>query len=90
MNQTDIWSFFALVNLVSYAYALKEHLLPFREMLKKGAAFYWDSHLQSLFKKCRSHIADQVVQGIQTFSATRYTCLTTDWSSNRSTAPAPT
>jgi len=34
-NSTDIRSFFALLDQVAYAYSVKEHLLPFRDLLKK-------------------------------------------------------
>ena len=47
---TDMRSFFALVEQVAPYYAVKPHLAPFRELLKKGNEWYWDSVLQRLFQ----------------------------------------
>ena len=42
-NITDIRSWFGLVNQVSYAFSM-----TFRQLLKQGAPFHWDNHLNSL------------------------------------------
>jgi len=78
-NSTDIRSFFALLDQVAYAYSVKEHLLTFRDLLKKETKFYWDENLQKLFDDCKSHIAEQVERGIRSFDHRRVTCLATDW-----------
>ena len=62
-NITDMRSYFTLVNQVSPYYAVQQKLLPFRELLKKNARFYWDEVLQKLFEETREVIANEVVRG---------------------------
>ena len=43
-NITDMRSFMAMCEQVSYAAKIKEELLPFRDQLKKDSKnFFWDS-----------------------------------------------
>ena len=41
----DMRSFFAIVEQVAPYYAVKQHLAPFRDLLKKNRKFYWDNNL---------------------------------------------
>ena len=77
---TDMRSFYAMVEQVSYCAPVKEELTVFREHLKKGSTFYWDEQLDKLFKKCRKNIAEAVVNGIKTFDLEKPTTIESDWS----------
>ena len=57
INITDMRSFMALVNQVSPYYAVQPHLQPFRELLKKGSIWYWDTNLSKLFEETQAHIS---------------------------------
>ena len=66
---TDMHSFFALCEQVSYAYTIKEQLKPFCEIVKtKDKKFFWDEQLSKLFIKTRNDIADKVCEGIMSFN----------------------
>ena len=80
MNITDMRSFMALVNQVAPYYAVQPHLLPFRELLKKGSIWYWDNNLTNIFEETKAHIADNIVEGITRFDLGRWTAVMTDWS----------
>ena len=67
VNITDMRSFMALVNQVAPYYAVQPHLLPFRELLKKGSIWYWDNNLTNIFEKTKAHIADSIIDGITRF-----------------------
>ena len=79
-NITDIRSWFGVVNQVSYTFSMAEKMLPFRELLKPGTPFYWDAHLESLFKESKAIIISEIEKGVQIFDKSRPTCLATDWS----------
>ena len=79
-NLTDIRSFFTLVEQVAPFYAVKPHLLPFRELLKKNSRWYWDDTLQRLFMEAKETITAKVVEGLTRFQLDRDTGLITDWS----------
>ena len=79
-NLTDIRSFFALVEQVAPFYAVKPHLLPFRELLKTNSRWYWDETLQQLFEEAKKTITTRVVEGLTRFQLNRETGLITDWS----------
>ena len=82
-NVTGIRSWFGLVNQVAYAFAQSAAMAPFRELLKeKGTRFFWDDNLDSLFKKSKEIIVEQVREGVKSFELHRATCLSTDWSKN--------
>ena len=80
VNITDMRSFMALVNQVAPYYAVQPHLLPFRELLKKGSIWYWDNNLTNIFEMTKGHIADSIVDGITRFNLGRWTAVMTDWS----------
>ena len=79
-NITDIRSWFGLVNQVSYAFSMAERLQPFRQLIKPGTPFRWDSHLESLFQETKTVIVSEIEEGVRIFDKSKPTCLATDWS----------
>ena len=79
-NISDMRSFFALVEQVAPFHAVKPHLAPFRELLKKNRKFYWDENLQKLFEEAKATIAKNVTDGLSRFETNRHTALLSDWS----------
>ena len=78
-NITDMRSYFALVSQVAHFYSTTPELQPFRDLLKKTTAFYWDGVLQRLFEESKNRIADMVLEGITRFQVGKWTALMTDW-----------
>ena len=78
-NLTDLRSFMALVNQVSVFYASQPKLVPFRDLLKKNAKWYWDEQLEHLFQETKERIASEIERGIELFDPIRPTALLTDW-----------
>ena len=71
-NLTDMRSFFALCEQVSYAYTIKEQLKPFCELVKtEDKKIYWDEQLSKLFITTRNDIADKVHEGIMSFDSSK-------------------
>lgn len=79
-NITDIRSWFGLLNQVSYAFCMADRMLPFRELLKPGKPFYWDSQLQDIFDESKHTIVREIERGVRIFDKSKPTCLATDWS----------
>ena len=79
-NVTDIRSWFGLVNQVAYAFAVADHMQPFRELLKSDQPFAWTEHFDYLFRKSKVVIIDQIKHGVEIFDQIRPTCIATDWS----------
>ena len=79
-NVTDIRSWFGLVNQVSYAFASAERMQPFRDLLKPGKQFDWNTKLDQLFNESKEIIIAEILEGVQIFDKSRPTCLATDWS----------
>jgi len=79
-NITDMRSWFGLVNQVSYAFSMTDHMLPFRNFLKPGTTFCWNDTLTQLFEESKRVIIDEIRSGVQIFDKDRPTCLATDWS----------
>ena len=77
---TGVRSWFGLINQASYAFSMTSVMLPFRELLKPGRPFYWDSQLEILFQQSKEVILDGIKKGVRCFEAGRTTCLSTDWS----------
>ncbi|MEL6802917.1 MAG: DDE-type integrase/transposase/recombinase, partial [Bacteroidota bacterium] len=77
---TDARSWFGLINQVAWAHFDSATMTPFRELIKPNTPFYWDSNLESSFKKSKEHIINLVKHGVQTFDTSKPTCLLTDWS----------
>jgi hypothetical protein len=80
---TDVRSWFGLINQVSYAFAATERLLPFRQLLKPETPFKWDSALDQIFEESKLVIINEINEGIRIFDRSKPTCLATDWSRNR-------
>ena len=71
---TDMRSFFALCEPVSYAYTIEEQMKPFCKLVKtKENFFYCDEHLSRLFVNTRNNIADKVCEGIMSYDMSRVT-----------------
>ena len=79
-NLTDIRSWFGLVNQVAYAFAAADRMQPFRNLLKSGAEFTWDSTMEQLFEESKQTIIAEIEEGVCIFDKSKPTCLTTDWS----------
>ena len=79
-NVTDMRSFFSLVEQVAPYFAVKPNLAPFRELLKKGTEWYWDSALQGIFLEAKEVISKEVIVGISRFDPERETTLVSDYS----------
>ena len=77
---TGARSWFGLVNQVAYAFSMAEEMLPYRDLLKRGAKWYWDDTLNNLFEKSKRVIVKLVEKGVCSFQIGRPTCLATDWS----------
>ena len=81
-NDTDVRSWFGLVNQVSYAFSMTEKMLPFRELLKPSVTFVWTDALKRAFDESKAVIASKIEEGIRIFDPSKPTCLATDWSKN--------
>ena len=79
INRTDMRSFMALAQQVSYATAVAPRLLPFRELLKDSVPWYWDRKMDEVFTNTKKLLADKVEEGIKSFDPARVTALLTDW-----------
>ena len=77
---TGARSWFGLVNQTSWAYAISDIMLPFRELVKRNSKFQWNETLQQLFDQSKVKLLKAVTDGIQAFNATRPTCIQCDWS----------
>ena len=77
---TGVRSWFGVVNQVAYAFSMNDIMHPFRELLKPGTKFYWDSELQEIFNKSKLEICNLVKDGIKLFDPERKTAILTDWS----------
>ena len=79
-NLTDTRSWFGLINQISYAYAITDRMLPFRQLLKPGTPFHWNDTLNQLFEESKAVIASEIEKGVRIFDKSKPTCLATDWS----------
>jgi len=79
-NNTDIRSWFGLVNQVSHYAQLRDMMTPFRKFLSPKEKFVWTDELDSIFKKSKAQILEAIREGVKIFDITRSTCLRTDWS----------
>ena len=77
---TGVRSWFGLVNQSAYAFSMTEKMAPFRESLKPGNKFHWDTKMQKLFEESKQEIVDAVQNGVRLFDPKKSTALTTDWS----------
>ena len=78
-NRTDLRSFMALAQQVSYATAVAPKLHPFRELLKETVPWDWSESINKVFRETRTVSADNVGEGIKSFDPSRLTALLSDW-----------
>ena len=78
-NKTDLRSFMALAQQVSYSTAVAPLLLPFRKLIKDGTPWDWPPELDKIFRGTCDTLADKVEDGIKMFDPYKITALLTDW-----------
>lgn len=76
-TRTNLRSFMALVQQVSYATAVTPKLLQFRNLMKEITP--WDKEVDKVFREVRVQMADRVEEGIKLFDPNKTTALLTDW-----------
>ena len=79
-NNTDIRSWYGLINQVSNYSQLRDNLAPFRKFLSSKTKFYWSEELDRAFEKSKLDIIASIKTGVQIFDMDKPTCLRTDWS----------
>ena len=79
-NITDVRSWFGLINQVAYAFSVADKMHPFRQLLRPGTPFRWDSQLDQLFEDSKVVITREIENGVRIFDPSKSTCLATDWS----------
>ena len=79
-NQTDIKSWFGLVNQVASYAQLREMMAPFRRFLSPKVKFEWNPSLDKVFEESKCAIIELIKEGVQIFDINRPTCLRPDWS----------
>ncbi|GAB1597479.1 hypothetical protein Ahia01_000965400, partial [Argonauta hians] len=77
---TDIRSWFGLLNQIAYTCSVAEFMQPFRDLLTPKSTFQWTDELDTLFRKSKDHIVQEMERGVEIFDKTLPTCLATDWS----------
>ena len=78
VNKTDLRSFMALVQQVSYVTVMAPLLLPFRNLLKEGGPWDWPDSMNKTFEATREIIANKVEDGIRMYHPYKTTLLLTD------------
>ena len=78
INKTNMRSFMALAQQVSYATAVAPRLLPFRELLKDKVPWFWDRSMDEVFTHTKNLLADKVEEGIKSYDPARVTALLTE------------
>ena len=79
VNKTDLRSFMALMQQVSYATAVAPLLYPFRKLLKDGEDWVWTEELDGLFEEAKRIMVTRVEEGVKIFDPYKITMLLTDW-----------
>ena len=79
VNRTDMRSFMALMQQVSYSTAVAPLLLPFRHLLKEGVPWVWTEELDKVFQDSKQLMADRIEEGVRIFDPYKVTLLLTDW-----------
>ena len=79
VNKTDMRSFMALMQQVSYSTAVAPLLLPFRKLLKDGEDWVWTEELDTLLEEAKMIMAMRVEEGIKIFDPYKVTLLISDW-----------
>ena len=79
-NNTDVKSWFGLVQQVAYTFSESSIMAPFRELQSKKKPFYWDETLEDAFQKSKEEIMRLSLEGVRSYDLQKPTCLATDWS----------
>ena len=79
-NISDVRSFFALANNLSFTTKVKEMLKDFRPLLSPKKKFEWTKELNELFMEVKKRLVEQAKNGVQKFDINRGTILETDYS----------
>ena len=79
VNKTDMRSFMALMQQVSYSTAVAPLLLPFRRLLKEGEDWVWTNEMDTLFTEAKQIMANRIEEGVKIFDPFKTTLLLTDW-----------
>ena len=74
---TGVWSWFGLVNQVSWVYSISSIMQPFRDLIKPNSKFHWDETLDKLFQDSNALLITAVEKRIPSFDINRPTCLQT-------------
>ena len=77
---TGIWSWFGLVEQVSFAFSKTALMEPFRELFKPKSDYAWSDDLQKSFEQAKKEIIGLVAKGVKSFVLGNWLCLVTDWS----------
>ena len=80
VSNTDIRSWYGLINQVGNYAQLRESLAPFRKFLSTKSKFEWSDELNEAFERSKLHIVESIRKGVEIFDPARPTCLRPDWS----------
>ena len=78
-NITDLRSFMALLQQVSYCYAISPAVQPLRHLLKPTEKWNWTEEIHNTFEKAKETIAEKVNEGIKLFNPQLPTGVMSDW-----------
>ena len=81
-NNTDIKSWFGLINQVFNYAQLRDVMAPLRQFLSPKCKFEWTSELDQMFQRSKTLIVDAILHGVEIFDLKRATCLRPDWSTS--------
>ena len=81
VSNTDIRSWYGLINQVSNYAQLRDCLAPFRQFLSAKSKFSWSGELDQAFEKSKLEIIKAIRKGVEIFDVALPTCLRPDWSS---------
>ena len=79
LNITDLRSFMALLQQVSYCYAISPATTPLRHLLKPAEKWRWTEDINKVFEEARDVIANKVEEGVRLFDPKLPTGLLSDW-----------
>ena len=79
-SNTDVKSWFGLINQVSNYAQLRDLLAPFRPFLSPKVKFDWTAELNETFNKSKELIVDAIRHGVEIFDLDKQTCIRPDWS----------
>ena len=80
VNNTDIRSWYGLINQVGNYAQLRDTMAPFRRFLSTKTKFEWSKELDKVFEESKLHIVESIKNGVKIFDITKPTCLRPDYS----------